>query len=57
MDNPAEVAPPAGDELLDDLTPEQREAWVSAMKPVWDQFAGDVGQDMIDAAQAINAGM
>lgn len=26
MDNPAEVAPPAGDELLDDLTPEQRAA-------------------------------
>ncbi|MEL7212320.1 MAG: DctP family TRAP transporter solute-binding subunit [Pseudomonadota bacterium] len=35
----------------------QREEWVTAMKPVWDQFAGDVGQDMIDAAQAINAGM
>ncbi|WP_370634847.1 DctP family TRAP transporter solute-binding subunit [Cognatishimia sp. MH4019] len=40
-----------------ELTPEQREEWVSAMKPVWEQFAGDVGQDMIDAAQAINAGM
>ncbi|MCV6585673.1 MAG: DctP family TRAP transporter solute-binding subunit [Marinibacterium sp.] len=37
------------------LTPEQRAAWVAAMKPVWDQFSGDVGQDMIDAAQAINA--
>ena len=35
----------------------QREEWVNAMKPVWEQFAGDVGQDMIDAAQAINAGM
>ncbi len=39
------------------LTPEQREAWVAAMRPVWDQFEGDVGQDMIDAAQAINAGI
>ncbi len=39
-----------------ELTPEQRTAWVDAMKPVWDQFAGDVGQDKIDAAQAINAG-
>ncbi len=38
------------------LNAEQRQAWVEAMKPVWDQFAGDVGQDMIDAAQAINAG-
>ncbi|PRY26371.1 C4-dicarboxylate-binding protein DctP [Aliiruegeria haliotis] len=39
------------------LSEEQRAAWVEAMKPVWEQFAGDVGQDMIDAAQAINAGM
>ena len=38
------------------LTPEQRQAWVDAMKPVWEKFAGDVGQDKIDAAQAINAG-
>ena len=39
------------------LTPEQRAAWVEAMKPVWDQFADDVGQENIDAAQAINASM
>ena len=38
------------------LTAEQREAWVAAMKPVWEQFADDVGQENIDAAQAINAG-
>ncbi len=38
------------------LDADQRQAWVDAMKPVWDQFSGDVGQDMIDAAQAINAG-
>ncbi len=37
------------------LTPEQRQDWVDAMKPVWKQFEGDVGTDMIDAAQAINA--
>ena len=42
--------------VVRELTPEQRAAWVDAMKPVWDKFAGDVGQDMIDAAQAINAG-
>jgi C4-dicarboxylate-binding protein DctP len=24
------------------------------MKPVWEQFADDVGQDMIDAAQTFN---
>ena len=38
---------------LDDT---QRQAWVDAMKPVWDKFAGDVGQEMIDAAQSFNAG-
>jgi C4-dicarboxylate-binding protein DctP len=39
------------------LTPEQRTAWVDAMKPVWDEFEGDVGADNIAAAQAINAGL
>ncbi|WP_298836247.1 DctP family TRAP transporter solute-binding subunit [uncultured Roseobacter sp.] len=38
---------------LDDA---QRAEWVSVMKPVWDQFKDDVGQENIDAAQAINAG-
>ncbi|MDX1742988.1 MAG: DctP family TRAP transporter solute-binding subunit [Ruegeria sp.] len=42
--------------VIRELTPEQRQAWVDAMKPVWDKFAEDVGQDKIDAAQAINAG-
>ena len=43
----------AGSEVreLDDT---QRQAWVDAMMPVWDQFAEGVGQDNIDAAQAIN---
>ncbi len=39
------------------LTPEQRQKWVDAMKPVWEKFKDDVGQDTIDAAQAINASM
>ncbi|SDO70895.1 C4-dicarboxylate-binding protein DctP [Lutimaribacter pacificus] len=38
-----------------ELTGEQRQAWVDAMKPVWEQFQDDVGQENIDAAQAINA--
>ncbi|UZD89565.1 DctP family TRAP transporter solute-binding subunit [Cognatishimia activa] len=38
---------------LDDT---QRAAWVDAMRPVWTQFADDVGQDMIDAAQTFNTG-
>jgi C4-dicarboxylate-binding protein DctP len=37
------------------LDADQRQAWVDAMKPVWNQFIADVGQENIDAAQAINA--
>ena len=37
-----------------ELTPEQRQEWVDAMKPVWEKFRGDVGADNIEAAQAIN---
>lgn len=40
-----------------ELDSDQRQAWVDAMKPVWEQFKGDVGQENIDAAQAINAGL
>ena len=32
-----------------------RDAWVAAMKPVWEEFKAEVGQENIDAAQAINA--
>jgi C4-dicarboxylate-binding protein DctP len=37
------------------LTDEQRQVWVDTMKPVWAQFADDIGQENIDAAVA--AGM
>ena len=43
--------------VIRQLSPEQREAWVNAMKPVWEQFEGDVGADNIAAAQAINDSM
>ena len=43
----------AGGEIRE-LTPEQRQAWVDAMKPVWEQFEADVGADNIAAAQEIN---
>lgn len=36
------------------LTPEQRAAWVNAMKPVWAQFEDKIGKDLIDAAVASN---
>ena len=39
------------------LSAAQRQNWVDNMMPVWSKFSGDVGQDMIDAAQAINAGL
>lgn len=32
------------------LTPEQRKAWAEAMRPVWDRFSGEIGQDVIEAA-------
>lgn len=43
--------------IIIELDDAQRQAWVDAMMPVWAQFSGDVGQDMIDAAQAVNDSM
>ena len=40
-----------------ELTPEQRAAWVDAMRPVWDKFSDDVPAALIDAAQDINMSM
>ena len=37
------------------LTAEQRSKWVEAMRPVWAKFEGDIGADLINAAQAANA--
>lgn len=36
------------------LTAEQRAAWQAAMQPVYAQFVGDIGQDVLDAALASN---
>ncbi|MFV0474606.1 MAG: DctP family TRAP transporter solute-binding subunit [Pikeienuella sp.] len=44
----------AGAEIRE-LTPEQRQQWVDAMKPVWDKFVDGVGAENIEAAQKINA--
>jgi C4-dicarboxylate-binding protein DctP len=38
------------------LTASQRLEWVKALKPVWSKFERDVGNDMINAAQAANSG-
>ncbi len=36
------------------LKPEERAKWVAVMKPVWKQFEGQIGKDLIDAAYAAN---
>ena len=43
----------AGGKIVE-LTPEQRAAWVEAMKPVWAQFEAEVGAENIAAAQSFN---
>lgn len=51
-ENKAKIVEAGG--VVRTLTPEQRQAWVDALKPVWAKFEGDVGQDLINAAQATN---
>ncbi len=46
----------AGVEIRE-LTDEQRQAWVDAMKPVWDKYADDVDPATIEAIQKINSGV
>jgi C4-dicarboxylate-binding protein DctP len=36
------------------LTAEQRAAWVEALKPVWQQFEGDVPAELVESAQQYN---
>ena len=36
------------------ISAEQLEQWRSAMKPVWDRFKDEIGQEVIDAALAAN---
>ncbi|MCV6612628.1 MAG: TRAP transporter substrate-binding protein [Amphritea sp.] len=37
-----------------EITDAEREQWVAAMKPVWNQFADEIGADLIKAAEAAN---
>jgi C4-dicarboxylate-binding protein DctP len=57
VDSDARAAVLSAGTTIRELNPDARQVWVDAMKPVWDQFVGDVGQENIDAAQAINAGL
>lgn len=36
------------------LTSEQRKQWIDVMRPVWKQFEGSIGKDVIEAAEAAN---
>lgn len=38
------------------LSDDERQAWIVAMQPVWEQFSDDIGQESLDAAIEINAG-
>jgi C4-dicarboxylate-binding protein DctP len=42
----------AGKAKILTLTDDELKQWRAAMKPVWDQFAPGIGQDLIDAAAA-----
>jgi C4-dicarboxylate-binding protein DctP len=46
----------AGGGAVRTLTPEQRQAWVEAMKPVWKKFEKDIGADLMEAALQSNEG-
>ncbi len=50
QENKAKIVEAGG--TIRTLTPEQRQAWVDALKPVWAKFEGDVGKDLIEAAQS-----
>lgn len=51
-ENKAKIIESGG--VVRQLTPEQRQAWVDALKPVWSKFEADIGADMIAAAQSTN---
>ena len=44
----------AGTTEIITLTPEQRELWREAMRPVWKKFEGEIGADLIQAAEKAN---
>ena len=44
----------SGKSQLVTLTDAERNQWVEAMKPVWQQFEGAIGKELLDAAVAAN---
>ncbi len=46
----------AGTTEIIDITPEQRAQWREAVQPVWKKFEGQIGADLIQAANKANEG-
>ncbi|WP_110668211.1 DctP family TRAP transporter solute-binding subunit [Salinicola halophilus] len=44
----------AGTSEIIQLSPEEREEWREAMRPVWENFEDEIGADLIDAAENAN---
>ncbi|NQD93741.1 TRAP transporter substrate-binding protein DctP, partial [Pseudomonas sp. CrR25] len=44
----------SGNSQVISLSAEQREAWRTAMRPVWQQFEPEIGADVMKAAQTVN---
>jgi C4-dicarboxylate-binding protein DctP len=44
----------AGTTEIIELSPQQRAEWREAMRPVWQKFEGDIGAELIQAAEASN---
>jgi len=42
--------------IVRELSADQREMWVSRLKPVWEKFKDDIGSEIILAAEAANSG-
>ena len=49
----ARIAAATGTQVIA-LSDEQRDAWRKAMQPVWQQFEGVIGADVMKAAQTVN---
>ena len=46
----------SGRSAVVELTPEQRARWRAALRPVWQRFEGEIGAELIRAAETANAG-
>jgi C4-dicarboxylate-binding protein DctP len=51
QDARAKIVASGRSEIIE-FTPEELAVWQEAMHPVWDQFSGVIGQELIDAAIA-----